>query len=386
MARKTSKPSAAFPRTDTQERISKNSAKVNPNRKRKQKPLPAIPPTPPNPASNAISDARSTLTMKPGQISTTTGLAKPRKKYGLPSGQAPSTTVMRPEQSDLIEKAKAATRRASASRAAVATPKPPPAMEDSESFQTGELEVEAAAAVAAANVSVALAAHPVSQNVKPPVIDLVQHELPSDLNDSRLVLVQDSDSEQAAAFRVLRHHILRCDDPQIIAVSGPNDGCGKTTVALNLSMALAECGRAEVLLVDANIRKPKIASILRFVPPWCFAEQLDHHKTQPFSPWTFVDIPSIGLHVAAINPRKEQKPRLDSQAFNIAMERLRLSNYKYIIIDCPSVIGNADVNLIQDATDGVLLTARVREITTRDIRNAVDQLTPTKILGTTLFE
>ncbi len=99
-----------------------------------------------------------------------------------------------------------------------------------------------------------------------------------------------------------------------------------------------------------------------------------------------MDIAEAGLHVAAIDPRAESRKRLDAPAFAIAMERLRLGPYEHIIVDCPSVIGNADVNLIQDATDGVVLAARTKQVTSRDMRNAVDQLTPTKILGTTLFE
>jgi Mrp family chromosome partitioning ATPase len=229
--------------------------------------------------------------------------------------------------------------------------------------------------------------HPVSENVRPPEIELVQHDIPTDAPyDSRLWLLREPDSEQSAAFRVLRHHVLDAGNPKVIAVTGPEEGCGKTTVALNLAMALAECGRSEVLLIDANLRKPKIASILRFVPPWCFAEQLTEHKEQPFSPWGFVNIPLIGLHVAGINPRTERPHRLDAPSFALAINRLRLAPYQHIVIDCPSVIGNADVNLIQDATDGVLLAARAKQVTARDIRNAVDQLTPTKILGTALFE
>ena len=80
------------------------------------------------------------------------------------------------------------------------------------------------------------------------------------------------------------------------------------------------------LLVDANLRNPKIASILRFVPPWCFSEQLDQHRNQPFLPWSFVEIAAMGLHVAAINPRNKNPQRLDAPAFAIAMDRLRIGN------------------------------------------------------------
>lgn len=283
--------------------------------------------------------------MKPGEVAGVVQSipTKPKKNYGAAFVQAQNTVIMAPEDNAQLADAKAM--------------------------------------IAAASQ------HPVSQNVQPPEIELVQHSIPSDAPaDPRLIMLARPDSEQAAAFRVLRHHVLDMGHPQVIAVSGPLDGCGKTTVAINLAMALAECGRAEVLLVDANLRNPKLASILRYVPPWCFAEQLHAHRTQPFSPWRFVDIRQIGLHVAAIDPRNERNQRLDAPAFAIAMDRLRLGRYQHIVVDCPSVIGNADVNLIQDSTDGVLLAARTKQVTARDIRNAVDQLTPTKILGTALFE
>lgn len=302
--------------------------------------------TPPSQA-----DPRSTLIMKPGQVAGATSgaaIAKPRKKYGLASGQEQRTVVMSAE----------------AGAAAV---------------QAGLDQIS--------KDSVALESHPSSQSLQPPEIELVQHEVPRDSPyDSRLVLLAQPDSEQAAAFRVLRHHVLGAGHPHVIAVSGPHDGCGKTTTAINLAMALAECGRAQVLLIDANLRNPKIASSMRFVPPWCFASQLEKHRDEPFAPWSFVEIAQAGLHVAAIDPRGENRARLDAPAFAIAMERLRLGPYEHIVVDCPSVLGNADVNLIQDATDGVLLAARTKHVTARDIRNAVDQLTPTKILGTTLFE
>jgi len=56
------------------------------------------------------------------------------------------------------------------------------------------------------------------------------------------------------------------------------------------------------------------------------------------------------------------------------------------VIDCPAVLGSADVNLIQDAADGVLLVARKKTSTVRDLRRAVEQLTPAKVLGTALLE
>jgi Mrp family chromosome partitioning ATPase len=135
----------------------------------------------------------------------------------------------------------------------------------------------------------------------------------------------DPDSERAAAFRVLRHHLLELGRPQVVIVSSAQAGEGKTTTAMNLALALAECGRAKVLLAETHVRRPQLANAFRLVPPWCFAEQLAAHRNQPMLPWSLVEIPQLWLHVAAINPRIEKTQLLDAPAFAIAMERLRLA-------------------------------------------------------------
>ncbi len=231
--------------------------------------------------------------------------------------------------------------------------------------------------------SSAPASHPAAP---PPEIGLTQHHLPDEEHDRRLTLMLDPDSERAAQFRVLRHHLLEIGRPQVVVVSSPHNGEGKTTTAINLALALAECGRAKVLLVETHLRRPQLASVFKLVPPWCFAEQLAAHRHQPMMPWSLVDIPQLWLHVAAVNPRIEKTQLLDGPAFAIAMERLRLGGYDHIVIDAPPVLGSADVNLMADAADAVLLTLRARVTTTRDLRKAIDQIGAAKVAGTVLVE
>ena len=220
----------------------------------------------------------------------------------------------------------------------------------------------------------------------PPEIGLTQHHLPEDDPDPRLTLMLDPDSERAAAFRVLRHHLLEVGRPQCVIVSSPQPGDGKTTTALNLALALAECGRAKVLLVETNLRRPQLADVFKFVPPWCFAEQLAAHRHQPMMPWSAIEIPQLWLHVAAVNPRIEKTQLLDGPAFAIAMERLRLAGYDHIVVDAPPVLGSADVNLMADAADAVVLALRARRSTTRDLRKAIDQIGASKVAGTVLVQ
>ncbi len=250
--------------------------------------------------------------------------------------------------------------------------KPPP-RETAKTVQMSAVRAEAAVPLAGAQ--------------EPPEIGLTQHTLADgEPLDERLVLAADPDSPSAAGYRVLRHHLLELGGPQVVVVTSPNPGEGKTTAAVNLALALAECGRANVLLVEANVARPQLANVFRFVPPWCFAEQLIAHRNQPLLPWGFVEIPSLYLHVAAINPTLEQAQLLDAPAFAIAMEQLRRGGYDHIVIDAPSVVGTADVNLMQDAADGVILCTRARKTTGRDVRHAIDQLSPTHVLGTVLLD
>lgn len=218
----------------------------------------------------------------------------------------------------------------------------------------------------------------------PPEVGLTQHHLPDEDHDRRLALVIDPDSERAAAFRVLRHHLLEVGRPQVVVVSSAKQGDGKTTVAMNLALSLAECGRAKVLLVETHVRRPQLATAFKFVPPWCFAEQLAAHRQQPMLPWSLVEIPQLWLHVAAINPRIEKTQLLDGPAFAIATERLRLAGYDHIVVDAPPVLGSADVNLLADAADAVLMVVKSRHTTTRDLRRAIEQIGANKVVGTVL--
>jgi Mrp family chromosome partitioning ATPase len=220
----------------------------------------------------------------------------------------------------------------------------------------------------------------------PPQIDLTQHHLPDDGIDPRLTLMIDPDSERSAAFRVLRHHLLEVGRPQVVIVTSPQAGDGKTTTAVNLALALAECGRAKTLLVETHVRRPQLTAVFQFIPPWCFAEQLAAHRHQPTMPWSLVDIPQLWLHVAAINPRTEQTQLLDGPAFSIAMERLRLAGYEHIVVDAPPVLGSADVNLMTDAADGVVFALRSQRSNTRDLRRAIEQLGTSKVAGTVLLQ
>jgi len=211
---------------------------------------------------------------------------------------------------------------------------------------------------------------------------------PPDDPDARLILVREPDSARAASFRVLRHRLQERGDPRVIAVTSAGRKEGKTTCAVNLALALGECGRARVLLVEANLRAPALAPLFGFMPPECFTAQMTRHKEKPLDAWSVVEVFSPYLHVLAVKPVDggAGKPLLDGPGFSIAMEMLAQAGYDYIVVDTPPVLGAADVNLIEDSCDGVLFTAWARSTSSRSLRAAIEQLAPAKLLGVTLLD
>ncbi|HUS68370.1 MAG TPA: CpsD/CapB family tyrosine-protein kinase [Kofleriaceae bacterium] len=231
------------------------------------------------------------------------------------------------------------------------------------------------------------AADPPTSEIQKSKIWVATHKLPVD-PDPRLILVRDPDSARAASFRVLRHRLQERGDPRTIAVTSAEQGEGKTTCAVNLALALGECGRARVLLVEANLRAPSLAALFGFLPPECFAAQLTKHRERPLEPWSVVEVFAPSLHVAAVKPgpENENRPLLDGVAFGIAMDMLKRSGYDYIVVDTPPILGSADVNLVEDFTDGVVITTWSRKSSARALRTAVEQLAPAKLLGITLLD
>src|SRR5690242_18087713 len=79
------------------------------------------------------------------------------------------------------------------------------------------------------------------------------------------------------AFRMLRTQILmqmRQNGWQTLAVTGPNKGAGKSTIALNLAISFAMEVDYTALLVDADLRDPDVRHMLELEPGQGLADYL----------------------------------------------------------------------------------------------------------------
>ena len=92
---------------------------------------------------------------------------------------------------------------------------------------------------------------------------------PAELLEANRVLDASGSSPAAAAFRMLRTQVLQRMTEQrwrSLAVLSPSSHDGKTTTAINLAISLAQDQQHTVLLVDFDLQRPTIASLLGLAP------------------------------------------------------------------------------------------------------------------------
>ncbi|WP_433172111.1 polysaccharide biosynthesis tyrosine autokinase [Actinoallomurus sp. CA-150999] len=186
-------------------------------------------------------------------------------------------------------------------------------------------------------------------------------------------LVHDTDplGLRAEGFRKLRTNLrfINVDrPPRTIVVSSPLEGDGKSSVALNLAFSLAEDG-ARVVIVDADLRRPTIASSLGLVEEIGLTSVLSGQATM-------ADVMqraerSCTIDVLASGPVPPNPSELlGTQKMHLLLEELQ-ANADYVIIDSPPLLPVTDAAVIVPSSDGVLLVVRAGRTKRDELREAV---------------
>jgi Mrp family chromosome partitioning ATPase len=220
-------------------------------------------------------------------------------------------------------------------------------------------------------------------NTSPEIVCLEYVTLP-DLLDERLVMLREPESARARSYRLLRHRVVAESDPHVVAVTSARPGEGKTTCSLNLALALAEDTQINVLLLEANLRRPALATILGFEPTESLVQNFTH-SAEVGPPYPVGAILGTRLHVAALPQTLMSEARLDRTQFAAALRELR-DVYDYIVIDAAAVLESGDTDVVGECANGVVVTTRARSSRTRDVAQALDQLAPAPVLGTVLLD
>jgi succinoglycan biosynthesis transport protein ExoP len=175
--------------------------------------------------------------------------------------------------------------------------------------------------------------------------------------DLDLMMLKHPRSPMSEAVRHLRTSLMLSvsgGPPEAIVVTSPHPREGKSTISINLAIALAQDGH-RVVILDCDLRRPRIHEVFRLknIPG------LTSHLTGNASLEAILkptEVENLFLIPAGPIPPNPAE-LLNSQAYKNLLQNLR-REFHHIIIDTPPTLGFADARVASLQADGVLLVAK----------------------------
>lgn len=175
------------------------------------------------------------------------------------------------------------------------------------------------------------------------------------------IFVENNRSPIAESYRLIRSSLLLSSadhPPQIILISSMKPQEGKTSTALNLARAMAQVAD-KVLLIDADMRKPRVHSLLGVTNETGLSNFLSGNIDEYHIHKTNEDKIYI-LPAGPIPPNPVEL--ISSQRMKILIKQLS-KDFDYIIIDSPPIINLADGLVLSTMVDGIVLVTRTGKVT-----------------------
>lgn len=206
--------------------------------------------------------------------------------------------------------------------------------------------------------------------------------------DPYLVLFHEPAGFRAEQIRAVRNRLVALNpdgEPKTLVVTSAVRDEGKTIAALNLAMAFAELERQQVVVVDADLRRPSCEKYLNLNPEPGLSDVLlgkvpleralrpvGHRRLMLLGPGTRVANPAEVLGAS----------RLD-ELFQRLKER-----FQYVLVDTPPVLPSTDAGVLAARADGALLVVRLERSLKRQSREALRVLQDMggNVLGTFVTE
>ncbi|HET9011738.1 MAG TPA: Mrp/NBP35 family ATP-binding protein [Gemmatimonadaceae bacterium] len=152
---------------------------------------------------------------------------------------------------------------------------------------------------------------------------------------------------------------------KVIAISSGKGGVGKSTVAVNLAVALAQ-GGARVGLMDADIYGPNIPRMMGVTG----APPVVNEKILPLEAHG-VKLISLGMMIEPDQPAIWRGP-IVMKIINQFLQDVAWGQLDYLIVDMPPGTGDAQLSLVQATqVDGAVIVTTPQEVSVGDALRGV---------------
>lgn len=190
---------------------------------------------------------------------------------------------------------------------------------------------------------------------------------------SALVSSLTASAAPAEAYRHLRTNLQFCRPDsmlQVVMVTSPGMGDGKSVSAANLAVTMAQAGR-RTLLLDADLRRPQVHTLFGMER----SPGLSNHLKQGAES-TLALQRTIEPHLYALpagDPVGNPSELLGSPAFRNALAALK-EHFDFIVIDTPPVLVATDATLLSTQCDGTIMVARAATTTEPELEESLATL------------
>ncbi len=182
-----------------------------------------------------------------------------------------------------------------------------------------------------------------------------------------------SRSVESEAIRDLRTALMipgQGTPPAVILVTSALGGEGKTTVAMNLAAAFAQCGKT--CLIDGDLHRPMVAKAFGLRTKGELSDVINGTSPLETALASVPGVPNLSVlpvNVAPANPTDLiASPRMRELTASLRTQ------FAYIVIDSPPVIPYSDARILSSLADVVLLVGRYESTTRRAITRCLQLL------------
>lgn len=202
--------------------------------------------------------------------------------------------------------------------------------------------------------------------------------------DPRLVTASAPTSVVAEQYRALRTRILHGDNNtavNVILVTSPGSGEGKSLTVANLGLAMAQEFQRRVCVVDANLRHPQLHRLFG-VPDTPGLADVLLGRVSLDDAFVAVEEHHVTVLPAGTSPAHPAE-LLGTMTMRRVLDTLR-SRFDTVLIDAPAAAPLADVGILHPLVDSVMVVVRAGVTTKPAIHDTIAALDGGRLLGVIL--
>jgi capsular exopolysaccharide synthesis family protein len=178
---------------------------------------------------------------------------------------------------------------------------------------------------------------------------------------------------ESEAMRDLRTALLNVragNTPSVILISSSMEGEGKTTVAVNFAIALAQLGKT--CLLEADLRQPTVARVFKLDPRIGLTDVLNGSISLLGALKTVPGHENLAVLPCGTIPQSPADVLSMPQMVEL-LDALK-KKFHYVVIDSPPVIRFSDARFLSSLADEVVLVGRYGVTTRRAMQRTAELL------------